>query len=59
LSKIYAACLKALGSIIKKSGLSEQNIIAALDEITASSIDNRKFFWDMFGGEKLGKYVRR
>jgi hypothetical protein len=57
LSKIYAACLKALGSIIKKSGLSEQNIIAALDEITASSMDNRKFFWDMFGGEKLGKYV--
>lgn len=48
LGKIYAACLKALGSIIKNSGLSEQNMIAALYEVTASSKDNRKFFWDAF-----------
>lgn len=47
LGKIYAACLKVLGSIIKNSGLSEQNMIAALYEITASSLDNRKFFWDL------------
>lgn len=47
LGKIYAACLKSLGSIIKNSGLSEQNMIAALYEITASSLDNRKFFWDL------------
>ena len=49
LGKIYAACLKALGGIIKNSGLSEQNRIAALYEITASSLDNRKFFWDLIG----------
>lgn len=48
LGKIYAACLKVLGSIIKNSGLSEQNMIAALYEVTASSMDNRKFFWDAF-----------
>lgn len=53
LGKIYATCLKALGSIIKNSGLSEQNMIAALYEITASSIDNRKFFWDLIGWERL------
>ena len=49
LGKIYAACLKSLGSIIKNSGLSEQNMIAALYEVTASSLDNRKFFWDLVG----------
>ena len=48
LSRIYAECLKALRSIANKSGLSEQNKIAALYEITASSMDNRKFFWDLF-----------
>ena len=48
LGKIYAECLKALRSIANKSGLSEQNKIAALYEITASSMDNRKFFWDLF-----------
>ena len=53
LGKIYAACLKVLGSIIKNSGLSEQNMIAALYEVTASSMDNRKFFWDLIGWEKL------
>ena len=53
LGKIYAACLKVLGSIIKNSGLSEQNMIAALYEITASSMDNRKFFWDLIGRETL------
>ena len=47
LDKIYAACLKALGGIMYKSGLSEQNIIAALYEISATSLDNRKFFWDL------------
>ena len=49
LGKIYAACLKVLGSIIKNSGLSEQNMIAALYELTDSSMDNRKFFWDLVG----------
>ena len=53
LSKIYAECLKALRSIANKSGLSEQNKIAALYEITASSMDNRKFFWDLIGSEKM------
>lgn len=53
LGKIYAACLKSLGSIINNSGLSEQNMIAALYEITASSLDNRKFFWDLIGRETL------
>lgn len=53
LGKIYAACLKALGSIIKNSGLSEQNMIVALYEVTASSMDNRKFFWDLIGSEKM------
>ena len=57
LGKIYAACLKVLGSIIKNSGLSEQNMIAALYEITASSMDNRKFFWDLIEWEKLEKYI--
>ena len=57
LSKIYAACLKAIENIIKNSDLSEQNIIAALDELTASSMDNRKFFWKLFGWEKLKKYM--
>lgn len=57
LGKIYAECLKALGGIIKNSDLSEKNMIAALYEITASSMDNRKFFWDIFGFEKLGKYM--
>ena len=47
LGKIYAACLKALGKIIKNSDLSERNMIAALYEVTASSMDNRKFFWDL------------
>ena len=55
---MYAACLKALGSIIKNSGLSEQNMIAALYEVTASSMDNRKFFWDLIGWEKLENYMR-
>lgn len=55
LGKMYAACLKALGSIIKNSGLSEQNMIAALYEVTASSMDNRKFFWDLIGWEMLEK----
>ena len=59
LGKIYAACLKSLGSIIKNSDLSEQNMIAALYEVTASSMDNRKFFWDLIGWEKLEKYVKR
>ena len=31
------------------SDLSEQNMIAALYEVTASSMDNRKFFWDVPG----------
>ena len=53
LGKIYATCLWALGGIVKESGLSEQNMIAALYEITASSIDNRKFFWDLIGWERL------
>ena len=57
LSKIFAACLKAIENIIKNSDLSEQNIIAALDELTASSMDNRKFFWKLFGWEKLKKYM--
>lgn len=57
LGKIYAACLKVLGSIIKNSGLSEQNMIAALYEVTASSMDNRKFFWDLIGWEILEKYM--
>ncbi|MDD6512380.1 hypothetical protein, partial [Sharpea azabuensis] len=57
LGKMYAACLKALGSIIKNSGLSEQNMIAALYEVTASSLDNRKFFWDLIEWEKLEKYI--
>jgi predicted metal-dependent hydrolase len=52
LGKIYAACLKALGGIMNKSGLSEQNIIAALYEISATSLDNRKFFWDLIGWTK-------
>jgi len=52
LGKIYAACLKVLGGIVKKSDLSDQNMIAALYEITASSMDNRKFFWDLIGWEK-------
>ena len=59
LGKIYAACLKALGDIIKNSDLSEQNMIAALYEITASSMDNRKFFWDIFGWDRLEKYVKK
>ena len=58
LGKIYATCLWALGGIVKESGLSEQNMIAALYEITASSMDNRKFFWDLIGWEKLEKSVR-
>ena len=49
LGKIYSECLKKLGGIIKNSGLSEQNKIAALYEITASSLNNRKFFWDLIG----------
>lgn len=53
LGKIYAECLKILGAIISKSDLSEQNKVAALYEITDSSINNRKFFWDLFGWEKL------
>lgn len=53
LGKIYAACLKSLGSIIKNSDLSEQNMIAALYEVTDSSMDNRKFFWDVIGWERL------
>lgn len=57
LGKMYAACLKALGSIIKNSGLSEQNMIAALYEVTASSMDNRKFFWYLMGWERMLKYV--
>ena len=52
LGKIYAVCLKSLGSIIKNSDLSEQNMIAALYEVTASSMDNRKFFWDLIEWEK-------
>ncbi len=59
LSKIYAECLKALRSIANKSGLSEQNKIAALYEITASSMDNRKFFWDLFEWETLEKHVKK
>lgn len=57
LGKIYAACLKALAGIMNKSGLSEQNIIAALYEISATSLDNRKFFWDLIGWEMLEKYM--
>ena len=53
LSKIYAECLKDLGSIIKNYELSEQNKIAALYEITDSSLDNRRFFWDLIGWERL------
>lgn len=49
LGKIYAECLKVLGGIMKKSDLSEQNMIAALYEVTATSLDNRKFFWDLVG----------
>ena len=59
LSKIYATCLKKLGSIIKNSGISEQNIIAALDELTTDSLDNRKFFWDVLGWEKMEKYLAK
>ena len=58
LGKTYSACLKALGGIIKKSDFSEQNMIAALYETTAFSMDNRKFFWDLIGREKLEKSVR-
>lgn len=57
LGKIYAECLKVLGGIMKKSDLSEQNMIAALYEVTASSMDNRKFFWDLMGWERMLKYV--
>ena len=57
LDKIYAACLKALGSIIKNSGLSGQNMIAALNDLTVSSMDNRKFFWDVISFEELEKYI--
>ena len=57
LGKIYAECLKVLGGIMKKSDLSEQNMIAALYEVTATSLDNRKFFWDLIGWEKLEKYA--
>lgn len=53
LGKIYAECLKNLGDNVNNSDLSEQNMIAALYEMTASSLDNRKFFWDLFGWEKL------
>ena len=59
LSRIYAECLKALRSIANKPGLSEQNKIVALYEITASSMDNRKFFWDLFEWEKLEEYVKK
>ena len=59
LGKIYAACLKALGGIIKNSGLSEQNRIAALYEITSSSLDNRKFFWDLIGWEQIPETHKR
>lgn len=59
LGKIYAACLKSLGSIIKNSDLSEQNMIAALYEVTASSMDNRKFFWDAFWCGQLEKYAKK
>jgi hypothetical protein len=48
-----------LRSIANKSGLSEQNKIAALYEITASSMDNRKFYWDLFEWETLEKYVKK
>ena len=53
LGKIYAACLKALGGIMNESGLSEENMIAALYEITATSLDNRKFFWDLIEWERM------
>ena len=59
LGKIYAACLKVLGSIIKNSGLSEQNMIAALYEVTAASMDNRKFFWDVIGWEQIPEKLKR
>ena len=59
MGKMYAACLKALGSIIKNSGLSEQNMIAALYEVTASSMDNRKFFWDLIGWEQIPEKLKR
>ncbi len=48
LSNIYLECLKVLGRIVKKSNLSEQNKKAAFYEITENSIDDRKFFWDLF-----------
>jgi hypothetical protein len=57
LSKIYAECLKALGENIKRSGLSEQNMIAALCEITESSLDNRRFFWDLIDWKKLEDHL--
>ena len=59
LGKIYAACLKSLGSIIKNSDLSEQSMIAALYEVTASSLDNRKFFWDLIGWEQIPEKLKR
>jgi hypothetical protein len=56
-NRIYATCLRELGNIIKQSDLSEQNLIAALYEITGSSRDNRKFFWDAFGWDCLEKFI--
>jgi hypothetical protein len=56
-NRIYAACLRKLKNIIKQSDLSEQNLIAALYEITGSSRDNRKFFWDAFGWDCLEKFM--
>lgn len=57
LGKIYAACLRELGGMIKQSEVSEQNKIAALYELTGKSMDNRRFFWDVFGWETLEKYL--
>jgi hypothetical protein len=54
-NRIYAACLRKLKNIIKQSDLSEHNLIAALYEITGSSRDNRKFFWDAFDWESLNR----
>jgi hypothetical protein len=56
-NRTYAACLRKLKNIIKQSDLSEQNLIAALYEITCSSCDNRKFFWDAFGWDCFEKFI--
>ena len=56
--KMYDMCLREIKKIIEAyDGISLQNRLAVLDELTVASLYSRKVFWNAFGWKEGKQYI--